>query len=580
VSEFHKDGPPGGAAPSLALTILVALALATPWAFGSVDPLPRLILVVVALSTCSLAATWAAAAGRFRLPDVPLWPLFALLGLGVLQLVPLPAPVLRLVSAGSAEVWYPAAEAARAVLGEGPRPISLDPIATVRGLVLAAGLVGLGLLSVPALTRSGPALRAASALVLGGAALAVYGILARSRFGALIYGYIEVPTVSPFGPFVSKNHFAGYVAPLVFFTIGLCVGLAGRAREKEWTRDKVAPGVVLALVAAGAMGISLFVSRSRGGALAAAGGGFALAALLYARRGHSRALAPAAAVAVALLGLLAMTLPEEARARVTSLEGASFRLDTWRDGLRVATRSPVVGHGFGSFVDAHARGKRGHGYVRVEHAENEYVEMLVEGGLLALSFAILAFVLPMLRIRGALGRRQPLQAGLALGALAGLFALVAHSAVDFNLRLPSNATLAAILSAFASAGAGLRYLPVGRITLPACALVFAGLAGGVAIAGPQGFDRDVRWRDVREEVREAAAAGTPDARGLRIERATSRLRETLRRRPGFAEGWLLLAALRHEAGHAPEAKALAAHAISLDPSRPEIGAAARALQSP
>jgi O-antigen ligase len=572
--------PAGGPASSLALIVLVGLAVATPWAFGSVDPRPRLALVLAALVTCGVATAWSAAGSDLRLPDAPLWPILALLGLGVLQLVPLPAPLLALLSPGSAEVWYPAtSDAVRRVLGDGPRPISLDAGATGHGLLLAAGLVGLALLSVSAIARTSQALRAAFVLTLAGTALAVFGILARSRFGSLIYGYIEVPTVSPFGPFVSKNHFAGYMAPLALFAVGFGLGLAGRARETEWTRDRSAPGVVLALVGAMAMAIAIFVSHSRGGALAVTGGGLALAAFVFAERRRARLLAPAAAVAVALLAVVALTLPEEARARVSTLEGASFRVDTWRDGVRLAARSPLVGHGFAAFADAFPRMKRGHGDVRVEHAENEYVELLVEGGALGLGLAVLALILPARAIVTALRERSPLHRGLAVGALAGLVALAAHSAFDFNLRIPSNATLAAVLASMAAAGTGLRGRPVGRPGLVIGALAFAAGAVLAAASGTRGFDRTAVFRDVREEAQAAVASPTAPGRALRSERARARLGALLRVRPALAEGWLILAALDREAGDLPRARQLAAHALWLDPSRPELRAAVERVQS-
>jgi O-antigen ligase len=568
-------------AATFSLVVLVGLAVVSPWAFGSVDSLPRFLLTLTILAACALTLAMRAAArsggGGFHLPDVPLWPLAALLALGLLQTAPLPATLLRLVAPGSAEVWYPHVGAARAVLGEGARPISIDPEATREGLLLAVGLSGLALAALPALVRPRNILGAAVALTVASAVLAVYGIVARNRFGSLLYGVIPVPTVSPFGPFVSKNHFAGYVGPAALLTLGLVIGLAGRAREREWTRDRAAPGVVLALVAALAMATSLFVSQSRGGVVAAVTGALTLGALVLATRRRSSSLVPVAIVTVALAVALATTLPEDTRARVTTLDGASFRLDTWRDSLRLATRSPALGHGFGSFADAFPRAKRGHGLIRVVHAENEYVELLVEGGVLALGLAVLALLLPARAAFLALARREPLLRGVALGALAGLSALAAHSAFDFNLHIPSNATLAALLAAFAAAGAGLRNVHPGRGGLGAGAILFAAFAVVLTVRGPRAFDRAAVWNGVREEVRAAAASTGPEVRALRAERATARLRAIVSRRPAFAEGWLVLAALAQEEGDAQRGGELAAHARTLDPSRPDLERAAEVI---
>jgi O-antigen ligase len=577
----REDSRASQGAATFSLVVLLGLAVASPWAFGSVDPLPRFLLTLTTLAACASTLAMRAAArfggGGLLLPEVPLWPFAALLALGLLQMAPLPATLLRLMAPGSAEVWYPQVEAARAVLGEGARPISIDPEATREDLLLALGLFGLALAALPSLARPKIMLIAAFALTVTSAALAVYGIVARNRFGSLLYGVIPVPTVSPFGPFVSKNHFAGYVGPAALLALGLVIGLAGREREREWTKDRAAPGIVLILVAALAMATSLFVSQSRGGVLAVLAGASTLGALVLATRRRSSSLVPAAIVAATLAVAMATTLPEDARARVTTLDGASFRLDTWRDSLRLALRSPAFGHGFGSFADAFPRAKRGHGLIRVVHAENEYVELLVEGGIFALGLAVLAFLLPARATLLDLPKREPLRRGVALGALAGLAAFATHSAFDFNLRIPSNATLAALLAAFAAAGAGLRNVRPGRGALGAGAILSAAFALTLAVRGPRAFDRAAAWNDAREEVRAAAVSTGPEVRALRAERATARLRAIVSRRPAFAEGWLVLAALAHEKGDTQRGRELAAHARTLDPSRPDLDRAAEVV---
>ena len=198
-----------------------------------------------------------------------------------------------------------------------------------------------------------------------------------------------------------------------------------------------------------------------------------------------------------------------------------------------------MGQGFSAFADAFPRAKRGHGEILVEHAENEYVELLVEGGALGLALAVLAFLLPARRLAGPFRPAGALAAWPRHGGLAGLVALAAHSAFDFNLRIPSNATLAALLAAFAAAGAGLRNVRLGRAALGAGAIIFAAFALVLAVRGPRAFDRAAAWNDVRQEVRAAAASKGPGARALRAERATSRLRAYRRAGvpPSPRDGW-------------------------------------------
>jgi cytochrome c-type biogenesis protein CcmH/NrfG len=161
--------------------------------------------------------------------------------------------------------------------------------------------------------------------------------------------------------------------------------------------------------------------------------------------------------------------------------------------------------------------------------------------------------------------------GLATGGLSGLAALAVHSALDFNLRIPSNAALAAVLAATAASVISTRPQPVSpRVAWAAAALALLLLAALYWL--PAAPDAAARQR-----VREAALAASPDALALRLERAEAGLRHALARRPGNAEAWLQLAAVRSAAGDATSAAALARYAMTLDPQRPDLRARAEAL---
>jgi O-antigen ligase len=573
---------------TLALFVLVAIAVLAPWSYGAV--LPRALLAVAALAL--LAGAVALAVGAWRggvtLPAVPVWPLVGFLALGLLQLVPLPGPLHALLAPGSHAAWRPAAPEVAAVLGTAARPISVDPDSTLRGVALTGGLALLALLAAPALSRPDRAVRAVTVVGVGGVALSAYAIFARARFGALLYGTIPVPTVSPFGPFVSKNHFAGWIAMATLLVAGLALGLAGRARGRggDWTADPRAGGVVLGVVAALAMALGGLASLSRGGTIALAAGGACLVALVVFRDRrapgaggprHGRRAGPWPSLVLAgVLGSILMALvPPEAHERMRSLSGASFRLDTWRDTLRLAASSPALGYGLGAFHDAYPRFKRRHADVRVEHAENDYLETFAETGGAGLAFALLGFGLVLAAAeKGIAAGPDRAVRGIGTGALAALAALAVHSAVDFNLRIPSNAALAALAAAAAAGAAGVRPRPIAR----AGALGLA--AGALALLASAASLPDRPWLTARQEVVQAAAARTPAARRLRLERAEAALTRLVGRRPAQAESWLLLAGTRAALGDAASGAVLARHAAWLDPGRPGLAEAVNRLSSP
>ena len=342
--------------------------------------------------------------------------------------------------------------------------------------------------------------------------------------------------MSPFGPFVNKNHFAGWVAMAALLVAGLALGLAdgARGRRGDWTTDPRAGGVILGVVAALAMALAGLASLSRGGAAALVAGAACLAALRFSRGGSPRrrsGLLPSLVLAAVLGSILVALVPPEAHERLRTLSGASFRLDTWRDSLRLAASSPVVGQGLGAFHDAYPRFKRGHGIVRVEHAENDYLETLAETGAAGLALAVAGLAL----LLGAAGRGiatgpDRLVRGVGTGAAAALVAVAVHSAVDFNLRIPSNAALAALAAAAAAGGGGRsvaaaaplrRARPLGRRAraargrgVPAGSPVARGTAGGGPGRLLRGARRSAFAARARRGGSRAASPAAPRASGV------------------------------------------------------------------
>jgi O-antigen ligase/polysaccharide polymerase Wzy-like membrane protein len=474
---------------SLALCVLVAIAVLAPWLFGAVQP--RALLAVAALALVTAAVALASNAGRgVMLPAVPLWPLAGFLALALLQLVPLPGALHGVAPPGSYAVWRPSAPEVAAVLGSGPRPVSVDPNTTLRGVALTGGLALLAFLAAPAFSRPLAAARALALLAAGGVALSALRHI-RPR-------------------------------PLRRAALRHDGGVDG---EPVRTVRRQSVGAVVLLVLAGALG----------------------------------------AILVALV-------PPEAHERIRSLSGASFRFDTWRDSLRLAAASPLLGHGLGAFHDAYPRFKQGHEIVRVEHAENDYVETLAETGASGRALAVLGLVLLLAAAgKGIASAPDRAVRGIAAGAVAALAALAVHSSVDFNLRIPSNAALAAL--AAAAGAAGLRPRPLPR----AGALALA--AGAVALLAAVLLLPDRPWIAAREQVVQAASASAPAVRRLRLERAAVALERQLGRRPAQAESWLLLGGTRAALGEAAAGKALARHAAWLDPGRTGLAEAVDRLSS-
>jgi hypothetical protein len=189
---------------------------------------------------------------------------------------------------------------------------------------------------------------------------------------------------------------------------------------------------------------------------------------------------------------------------------------------------------------------------------------------LALSVAGLALLLAAAGRGVATGPDRSVR-GIGTGAVAALVALAVHSTVDFNLRIPSNGALAALVAAAAAGAAGVRPRPLHR----AGALALS--AGALALVLAAVSQPDRPWLGARQEAIRAAFSAAPAVRRLRLERAEEALARLLARRPAHAESWLLLAGTRAGLGDAASGAALARHAAWLDPGRPGLAEAAGRL---
>jgi hypothetical protein len=572
----------------VALTVLVVLVILSPWPFGSAHLRTTQAIVLVSLATALGALLWDGWHRQLQLPPrAILWPLFGLWALAVFQLIPLPQAVHHWIAPGSAAVWHPDVPAAAALLGPGRHPISLYPEATRRWLAFATGVLALALAAAPALRERRLLFRTSTAVVGGAVLVAVYGFVARLVFGNKLYGVWSVPTVAPFGPFVSKNHFAGYVELAALLAVGLATGLADEARRGpgwlSWIESRRSKWVVVAWGAALVLVLAVPVSLSRGGVVSLCAGLLVFGVLRLWTRGPSR-LSPRGltlSLALTLLTAAAVTalLPAEARSRVLSLAGVTsdqsgfYRIGIWRDTLRLIASSPAVGSGFGAYADALPRFKTAAGHLGIEHAENDHLEFLAEGGGLgALLGGLSALLLFLSGLWGLRTEDQRLARALLAAALAGGAAIYVHSAFDFNLHIPSNAATAALLAAL---GAACTLSAKGPGTLGAGGA--GSWAGRLVLLGSLLIAALAPWSEPRWEPSTLARVAGSSRADLRRASLEGDVTALLRRRPGQAVAWVHLAWLRFPSDH-EEASELARWGVALDPQHQELARASALLQ--
>jgi len=102
---------------------------------------------------------------------------------------------------------------------------------------------------------------------------------------------------------------------------------------------------------------------------------------------------------------------------------------------------PLFGVGLGAFAVAYPRYDGGNGLRRTAEAHNDYLQVLSDTGLVGGSVGLF-FLFAFFRIvRNVLRGEQLREREEALGISVGCLAILAHSLVDFNLQITSNALL-------------------------------------------------------------------------------------------------------------------------------------------
>lgn len=310
--------------------------------------------------------------------------------------------------------------------------------------------------------RCGARGRLAAAIVLLALVEAAMGLAQYLAGWQQIYHLQKVfYTAHASGTYVNPNHFAGLLAmalPLAF--AGALAGWERRERggpEDETHGASPARAVLLTFLTA-LLFLAILFSRSRGGLLAA-GGGLAVTGAIWlaaSRRRRESAIIVSVFLAVAASLAAWVGLDPVIERYQTAGRDLVARTAVWRDTLALIAERPLAGSGFGSFGEVYPRVQTAHPAFTVDHAHNDYLQLAVELGVPAAALLAASWMFLTARgARAALARSAALSRRAQLaGAVGGAAALLAHAVLDFNLQLPANALVFAVLLGMLAARPG------------------------------------------------------------------------------------------------------------------------------
>jgi O-antigen ligase len=283
------------------------------------------------------------------------------------------------------------------------------------------------------------------------AVLAAQGLAQAATGEGRIFWRISVSEAGRvFGPYIDPTHFAGVMELAVPWLVGYVLS---RERSEGWqalARPKAA-------LAAGAAVLCFVAGLATASKMAAALLVMSSVALFLVRAHGTRQRLAVLGGAAVLLPLAALAVSQthlgERVAEFVVTRGqmsGSDRVVGWRTALSVLADFPLTGTGFGTFRQVFPRYLPAGESSQWQQLHNDYLEVLLDGGLIAgamigwLAWGYGRRALALLRsghgIRSHLSR---------CGALFGVIALSLHALVEFNHQMPANALLFVVVAAAA-----------------------------------------------------------------------------------------------------------------------------------
>jgi O-antigen ligase len=297
------------------------------------------------------------------------------------------------------------------------------------------------------LLRTSQARRLALVLSLYGAALAGFALLQGISPNGKLY-WVRQPRMGGwiYGPYVNHNHYAGLMEMLT--PIPLVLSLTRLASSKVR---------MAAAAAAAVMAGTIFLSGSRGGMLAIATELIVLAILLTKQQRGLRTAVGIGLFLAIVMSLLVWIGGGELSRRIASIGPAhtdltsDIRNGINHDGLRMFIKRPLLGWGLGTFPVVYPEFRSFYTNFFVNAAHNDYLQLLVEMGLLGLATMIWLLVVVYRTAIKKLGNwTGDIGGAVALACLLGLSGILVHSAFDFNLQIPANAAFFYVLCTVAA----------------------------------------------------------------------------------------------------------------------------------
>ncbi len=374
--------------------------------------------------------------------------LFLFLLLVLLQMVPLPSGIIKILSPKTYDLRHflsiPSPPFELSALSF---TLSFVPIATRVEFIKWVALIGLFLFLLH-WNLSGKERRVTNQLILViflmGVFESLYGMFEFfSGHNQILHLKGLVSSVT--GTYVNRNYFAGYLLMAIPLSTGLILSRED-FRHHGWRHRLSSMDGKTLLIGFGVivMILGLLFSASRMG-IASLLLSITLISFLFGsfRGGKRFSKVPILILVLALLWAGWIGLDAVISRFFTVSEGFEFRWSFWSSTFQIVKDFPLFGSGLGTFIQVFPRYRSLHLRTFASHAENDFLQLISEvglvGGVLLLAVFIILLYKAVAGIRS-LSHRES-QRYIGIGGLVGILALMFHSLVERNIQVPANAFL-------------------------------------------------------------------------------------------------------------------------------------------
>ncbi len=243
----------------------------------------------------------------------------------------------------------------------------------------------------------------------------------------------------------NADHLAGYMEMVIPLGLGMLItGL--RSGKKAFTAF-----LVILLFAA------LLLSLSRGGWAGMIIGIVFMSSVLFFNQYFAAKKFLISIIAGSIVAVVIILSSTSVVERILTIEqkqeapNVKGRMVVWGGMVEIVKDYPLCGTGPGTFPYVFTRYQPSGMIMRYFYGHNDYLQLISETGLpVAIVMLWMIFVF-FRRGLNKMKHKSRLVRGITLGSMTGITAILVHSIADFNLHIPANAILFAVLAALAVA---------------------------------------------------------------------------------------------------------------------------------